>query len=224
MKNQALFKTFSEIIEQKSVLKHPFYKCWQAGLLKKEELQEYTKQYFHLENAFPRFMSGIHTNCTNGEARQVMLKEIIGEEGESTNHVNQLITFCQALGLTKEEVLNSKMNENTRNFINTFLALSQDKDTNKGLAALVTYKEQIADVAITKEHGLKEYYDIQDDNALQFFRTHAKKNTAWHELLDKNISAPEYPVVFNAVNSLCDAWWYYLDGVTTKAMTGRMAY
>lgn len=222
MKHKKFFDQFSEIINRKSILKHPFYQCWQMGKLKKKELQDYMKQYYHLENAFPRFMSGIHANCTDAEMRQIMLKDLVGEEGEATNHVNQLITFSQALGLTTEEILNSKPNTNTSQAIKTFLKLAQDKNINRGLAALATYKEQIAKVALTKEHGLKKYYGVKGDEALQFFRTHAKRNVAWHELLDEMISEKEYPIALRAVNSLCDAWWHYLDGVTTTAMTERI--
>ena len=182
------------------------------------------KQYYHFENAFPRFMSGIHSNCENASLRKVMLRDLIGEEGEATNHVDQLITFSKALGLSREEVINSKANKNTSDAIATFLELAQEKNINKGLAALSTYKEQIRKVAETKEHGLKEFYGIQGDEALQFFRTHAKVNTAWHELLDETVSEKEYPVALKTVHSLCDAWWHYLDGVTTPAMKERMAY
>lgn len=223
MKHQTFFNQLSEIIREKSILNHPFYKCWQAGKLQKSELQEYMKQYYHFENAFPRFMSGIHTNCVDAEMRKVMLKDLIGEEGEATNHVDQLITFSEALGLSKNEVINSKANKNTIEAVETFLKLAQDKDINKGLAALATYKEQIRRVAETKEQGLQEYYGIKSDEALQFFRTHAKKNVAWHELLDEMISEKEYSVALDAVNSLCDAWWHYLDGVTTPSMKERMA-
>ncbi|MES3032271.1 MAG: CADD family putative folate metabolism protein [Patescibacteria group bacterium] len=222
MKHQTFFKQLSEIIEEKSILKHPFYQCWQAGKLEKMELQDYMKQYYHLENAFPRFMSGIHTNCEDAQMRGVMLKDLIGEEGEVTNHVTQLITFSEALGLTENEVVNSKANKNTAEAIDTFLALAQDKNINKGLAALATYKEQIRKVAVTKAQGLKDYYGIQDSKALQFFTTHAKVNTAWHELLDEMISDKEYPTALKAVSSLCDAWWHYLDGVTTPSMAMRM--
>src|SRR3989338_949837 len=169
MKHQTFFNQLSEIISKKSILKHPFYQCWQAGKLEKGELQEYMKQYYHFENAFPRFMSGIHTNCEDLGMRQAMLKDLIGEEGEDTNHVGQLITFSQSLCLSKDEVVNSKANKNTSNAIKTFLGLAQDKNINRGLAALAAYKEQIRKVAVTKEQGLKDYYGIQDDQALQFF-------------------------------------------------------
>ncbi|MES2023421.1 MAG: iron-containing redox enzyme family protein [Patescibacteria group bacterium] len=218
MKNTSFFEQVSAIIKEKSILNHPFYKCWQMGKLTKEEMQDYTKQYYHLENAFPRFMSGIHTNCENADMRQNMLKDLIGEEGEATNHVNQLFAFGKAFGLSKEELMNSRANQNTTDAINTILSLTQDKDINKGLAALATYKEQIAKVAVTKEFGLKEFYGVEGDEALQFFRTHAKKNVIWHEMLDEMINDKEQPIALNSVGTLCDAWWHYLDGVTTPAM------
>ncbi|MBP7804635.1 MAG: iron-containing redox enzyme family protein [Candidatus Pacebacteria bacterium] len=221
MKHQELFNKVTAIIAEKSILKHPFYLAWQKGLLKKEELQDYMKQYYHLESAFPRFQSGIHANCGDNEMRKVMLKDLVGEEGPETNHVDQLITFSAALGVSKEELENSPANQNTLKAIDTILGLTQDKNINKGLAALATYKEQIRAVAETKEHGLKEFYGIEAPEALQFFRTHAKKNVAWHELLDNNVTPADYDNVTTATGSLCDAWWSYLDGVTTPDMCER---
>lgn len=224
MKHQSFFAELSAIIAEKSILKHPFYQVWQKGLLKKEELQDYMKQYYHLESAFPRFQSAVHTNCADSEMRKVMLKDLVGEEGPETNHVDQLVTFAEALGMTKEEITASTANEKTLAAIDTILGLTQDKNINSGLAALATYKEQIRGVAETKEHGLKEFYGVTGDEALQFFRTHAKKNVAWHELLDSHVTDANYEKALNATRALCDAWWSYLDGVTTPAIMARMAY
>ncbi len=224
MKHQSLFEKLTAIISDKSILKHPFYVCWQKGLLKKEELQDYMKQYYHLESAFPRFQSGIHANCTDNEMRKIMLKDLVGEEGPETNHVDQLFTFSAALGVSKAELEQSLANKNTLEAIDTILGLTSDKNINRGLAALATYKEQIRGVAETKESGLKEFYGIDSPEALQFFRTHAKKNTAWHELLDENVTESEYQNTLVSTEALCQAWWHYLDGVTTPDMLARMAY
>lgn len=223
MKHQQLFEKVSEIIAEKSILNHPFYQAWQKGVLKKEELQDYMVQYYHLESAFPRFQSAVHTNCADSEMRKVMLKDLVGEEGPETNHVDQLITFSAALGVSKEKLESSTANANTLAAIDTILGLTQDKNINKGLAALATYKEQIRGVAVTKESGLQSFYGITSPEALQFFRTHAKKNTAWHELLDQNVSEAEYSNTLESVGTLCNAWWSYLDGVTTPDMCMRTA-
>ena len=223
MKNQSFFEELSGVIAAKSILKHPFYQCWQKGLLKQEELQDYMKQYYHLESAFPRFQSGVHAQCADNDMRKVMLRDLVSEEGPETNHVDQLIAFAEALGVSKEEIENSKANENTLAAIDVILGLTQDKNIDSGLAALAAYKEQIRGVAETKEHGLKEYYGITSDEALKFFRTHAKKNVAWHELLDAHVTEENKSRAIGAAGALCDAWWSYLDGVTTPDMMTRMA-
>ncbi len=224
MKHQSLFDKLSAIIAEKSILKHPFYQVWQKGLLEKAELQEYMKQYYHLESAFPRFQSGVHTNCANNEMRKIMLKDLVGEEGPETNHVDQIVTFSAALGISQSELEQSVANVNTLAAIDTILGLTQDKNINSGLAALATYKEQIRGVAETKEDGLKKFYGIDSPEALQFFRTHAKKNVAWHELLDSNVTEADYEKALGATKTLCEAWWSYLDGVTTPEIMARMAY
>ncbi len=179
-------------------------------------------QYYHLESAFPRFQSSVHANCADNEMRKMMLKDLYSEEGPETNHVDQLITFAEALGVSKEEITASKANKNTSDAIEKILSITSDKNIEKGIAALATYKEQIKGVAETKEHGLKEYYGITGDEALQFFRTHAKKNTLWHEMLDSTITEEKYESALGATATLCDAWWSYLDGVTTPDMHARM--
>ncbi len=222
MKNQSLFSAISSIISEKSILNHPFYQCWQAGKLTKEELQDYMVQYYHLENAFPRFQSSIHANTIDGDMRQMMLKDLINEEWADNNHVALLVRFAEALGLTKEQLINSKPNKNTEEAINTVLEMTADPDIAKGIAALAVYKEQIAKVAVTKEAGLKEFYGITAPEALQFFRVHSNQNVIWHNLLDTQVTKEAYPAVLASVHTMCDAWWHYLDGVTTPSMMESM--
>jgi pyrroloquinoline-quinone synthase len=224
MKNKKFFGQVSEIIKEKSILNHPFYKCWQAGLLKQKELQDYMIQYYHLESVFPRLMSSIHANCEDGSMRTEMLKDLINEEWAENNHVEHLITFAEALGLSREELLRSEPNKNTKEAIDTLLTVTKDKDITRGLAAIAAYKEQIQKVAITKEEGLKKFYGIESDKALKFFRVHAGTNRIWHSLLDKITDEKNQETSLHSVRTLCDAWWHYLDGVTTSAMSKRMAY
>jgi len=222
MKNQKLFDELAAIVSEKTMLKHPFYQCWQAGKLEKSELQEYMKQYYHLEGVFPRLMSSIHANCTDAAMRQTMLQNLRGEEEGANNHLAQLVTFSKGLGLTEADLVESKINESTQTAVNTLLSLTQDKDINKGLAMLAAYKEQIGKVASTKESGLKELYGITDPATLQFFTTHAKPDKSWHELLDKNVTADEYAPVLESVSATCGALLKFLDGVTTPSMLTRM--
>ena len=213
-----MFKEIDAIVSEKSMLKHPFYKYWLMGKLTKNDLREYMRQYYHLEGAFPRLMSGIHSNSTDAAMRQTMLKNLRGEEEGSNNHIGQLVTFSKALGLSEKDLRTSKANAHTKRSVKTLLDLTSDVDINKGLAALTAYKHQIAEVAATKEEGLRELYGITSEKALQFFKTHSNTDTSWHEMLDGHVSAAARTSVLASVRATCDALWGFLDGVTTKKM------
>jgi pyrroloquinoline-quinone synthase len=46
------------LIEERSLLKHPFYQAWQRGELTLDTLCAYTAQYYHHVLAFPQYVSG----------------------------------------------------------------------------------------------------------------------------------------------------------------------
>jgi pyrroloquinoline-quinone synthase len=55
----SLIKKIDDMIEERSLLKHPFYEMWSDGKLKLESLAGYSKEYFQLVKAVPSFMSPI---------------------------------------------------------------------------------------------------------------------------------------------------------------------
>ena len=77
---QQFSETLDAIIDERSLLKHPFYQAWNAGTLPLESLREYAKQYFHFEAAFPTFLSAIHARMEPGAARQAVLENLWDEE------------------------------------------------------------------------------------------------------------------------------------------------
>ena len=218
MRNKKLFEKIDAIVTEKSMLKHPFYKYWLMGKLTKSDLREYMKQYYHLEGAFPRFMSGIHSHTADAAIRQTMLMNLRGEEEGTNNHLGQLVTFSESLGLTEKGLKLSKANAGTKKAVDALLNLTSSTDINKGLAALTAYKHQIAEVASTKEDGLKKLYGITSKKSLQFFTTHSRTDRSWHEMLDGHVSPSDEKVVLASVRTACDALLSFLDGVTTKKM------
>ena len=75
-----------EKIEKHHLLKHSFYKAWNAGELDRSVIQEYAAQYFKHVSAFPRYLSSIHSNCEDISIRQEILDNLIDEERGSENH------------------------------------------------------------------------------------------------------------------------------------------
>ena len=54
-----LIKRIDEMIEERSLLKHPFYEMWSDGKLTLESLTGYSKEYFQLVKAVPGFINPI---------------------------------------------------------------------------------------------------------------------------------------------------------------------
>ena len=65
------------MIEEKHLLNHSFYKAWSAGELPKETIREYAAQYFQHVSLFPRYLSSIHSNCEDIKIRQILLDNLL---------------------------------------------------------------------------------------------------------------------------------------------------
>ena len=217
MKNETLFKKIEEVIGEKHMLNHPFYKCWSMGKLKKEELADYLKQYFYIEAAFPRFMSGLHAQTLDAGMRKIMLENLIHEEAGDNNHVAQLLKICdKGFGIKEIDV---EPNEETKALISTFEDATTSEDIQKGLAAMIVYKQQVSDVAKTKIEGLRDFYGVTDADTLEFYETHSAVNRDYHQMLDEVVQDEE--TVMNTIVKARDAFWGFLDGVTTPEIITR---
>ena len=60
-----LIQRIDQIIEERSLLKHPFYEMWSDGKLTQESLAGYSKEYFQLVKAVPEFMTPIIQQAPN---------------------------------------------------------------------------------------------------------------------------------------------------------------
>ena len=58
-----LILTLNAMVEERSLLKHPFYQTWSAGGLTLERLRDYAAQYYRHVEAFPRYLSALHSRC-----------------------------------------------------------------------------------------------------------------------------------------------------------------
>jgi pyrroloquinoline-quinone synthase len=171
-----LTQEFSEaldaIIDDRSLLKHPFYQAWNAGTLPLESLREYAKQYFHFEAAFPTFLSSIHARMEPGAARRAVLENLWDEEHGAENHLALWLRFCESLGLDADEVRASEANVETRELVDGFRAACADGSVAEGLATLYAYESQAPRVAETKIAGLRKFYGFEDAQGYEFFSVH----------------------------------------------------
>ena len=220
MTTQTFTETLDEIIDERSLLKHPFYQAWTAGTLPPESLQEYARQYFHFEAAFPTFLSAIHARMEPGEARKAVLENLWDEEHGDKNHLALWLQFAEALGLDADEVRASEPNAETRDLIDGFRSACSEGTVAEGLATLYAYESQAPAVANQKIAGLQKNYAFVDERGYEFFSVH-KDLDVYHSQAERDAVAaaattPEACLgIEEATRSAAARLWRFLDGANS---------
>lgn len=202
-------------IESKHLLNHPFYQLWSQGKLDQEILADYSKQYYKHVEAFPRYISLIHSQCDDLTDRQILLENLIEEERGEENHPKLWRDFSTELGISTNDLIHGKEYKTTKYLVDKFFDLCK-KSYASGLGALYAYEYQTPAVAESKINGLKEFYNIVSEKALHFFEVH-KGVDVWHseeigDLIEK-LSPDDQAEAFEAASKAADALWGFLDGM-----------
>jgi len=213
-----IITTLNAMVDERSLLKHPFYRTWSAGGLSRDRLRNYAAQYYRHVEAFPRYLSALHSRCEDIETRQALLDNLIDEERGPENHPELWLRFAEGLGASRDYVLGAAPSSSTRALIDTFDHLAREGSVAAGLAALYVYEAQIPPVAATKIEGLRQFYGISDDRSLSFFTTHQRADvfhaqTTAH-LLERHAATPEQErAAVEGADAALTALWEMLDGV-----------
>ena len=210
-------------IAQQKLLAHPFYQRWTAGTLSKGELQDYARHYYHYALAFPTFISAMHAKSEDIETRQLLLENLIEEERGPENHPELWLRFCEALGLSRAEVISGSPNGATRALIDTMRVSARDGALSDGLASLYAYESQIPAVAKAKIEGLGQWYGIESERDVAFFTVHQEADVLHAEtsrgLLARLCDTGEaQAAALAATGRTLDALYAFLDSVTAVAV------
>ncbi len=209
----ALETRIRAVLEEKSLLKHPFYREWSAGTLPKERMREYARQYYHFEAAFPRFLSALHTRAESPAIRQLLLENLWDEEHGPRNHVALWLEFAAAIGASKASVVAGKPNAETAALVDHFTTICQTGPLGAALATLFAYEGQVPAIAWEKIKGLSEHYGMSPAQ-FEFFSVHLVSDVA-HAGAEMEAIAEltiEEDSVVAAASQSCDLLWRFLDG------------
>jgi pyrroloquinoline-quinone synthase len=205
-------------IRRRHLLTHPFYTAWSKGEVPLSTLRDYAGQYYQFEANFPRFVAGAYAHLTNPKHRQVLLENLVDEEGRSPTHPELWLDFARELGVSGRRASTAAPSAGTRGLLDTYEELAVRGDAPSGLGALYAYESIFPEVAAEKSRGLREQYGIRSKLAHEFFRVHtlADREHALAErriLMDQMRRSPRAAVAARAAaQRTTDAWWGFLDG------------
>jgi len=177
-----LIKQIDKIIEERSLLKHPFYQMWSDGKLSLDSLAGYSKEYFQLVKVVPSLMTPIIEKAPNS-----VVGELIENQQEEFTHINLWIKFAGELGISEEKLIHYNGLEKTRKAISE---LSRLMNTYEGGAcAMYAFEKEIPKISQTKLDGLKEYYGMSSTESTEYFKLHTEADirhaASWRNILEK---------------------------------------
>ncbi len=177
-----LVQKIDEMIEQRSLLGHPFYEMWSDGKLAQGALAGYSKEYFQLVKAVPSFMSPIIDKAPGD-----VVGELVENQREEYDHIGSWVKFAGELGVSEQELTEYHGLEKTNQAVS---ALSGLMDTFEGGAcAMYAFEKEIPKVSQTKLDGLAGFYGITSDDATRYFRLHTEADirhaASWRNILER---------------------------------------
>ena len=177
-----LIKRIDEMIEERSLLKHPFYQMWSDGKLTLNSLSGYSKEYFQLVKAVPSFMTPIIEKAPNS-----VISELIGNQQEEYDHIKSWIRFAEELGVSEYELIRYEGLEKTRKSVSE---LSELMNTYEGgSCAMYAFEKEIPKISQTKLDGLAEFYGMSNEEATEYFKLHTEADirhaASWRTILEK---------------------------------------
>ena len=178
-----LVSKIDEMIEERSLLKHPFYEMWSDGKLAKESLAGYSKEYFQLVKAVPSFMSPIIQN-----APQNFVGELVENQQEEYDHIEHWVRFASSLGVSESELAGYPGLKKTSQAVSGMSALMGTFEG--GACAMYAFEKEIPKISQIKLDGLAEFYGITSNDATKYFKLHTEADirhaACWRNIIEKS--------------------------------------
>ena len=185
---KSLIKRIDEMIEERSLLKHPFYQMWSEGKLSLDSLTGYSKEYYQLVKSVPSFMTPIIE-----QAPDSLKSELTSNQEEEIQHIKPWLRFASSLGVDEKEL------EHYAGLPKTIQAVSQLSSLMNsfegGSCAMYAFEKEIPKISQVKLEGLAEFYGISSEQATEYFKLHTEADirhaAAWRKALEQISSKKE---------------------------------
>ena len=178
-----LIQEIDRIIEERSLLKHPFYQAWSDGKLTRESLAGYSKEYYQLVKAVPIFMAQLMDHVPES-----LHDEFNFNQQEEFSHISLWERFADGLGVSYEELNNHEGLYTTNHAISGMHTLMSSFVS--GSTAMYALEKEIPKISQIKLEGLAEFYGLTSENATEYFKQHTEADirhaASWQKIIEQS--------------------------------------
>ena len=193
-----LIQKIDQMIEERSLLKHPFYQTWSDGKLTPKALAGYSKEYYQLVKAVPKFMEPLIK-----EAPENMKGELYSNQQEETSHIELWERFACAMGISYDELINYEGLKKTNQSISELSSTMTSFES--GYAAMYAFEKEIPKISQIKLDGLAEFYGLTSENATEYFKQHTEADirhaASWQKIIEQS-SGYDNDIIYAAKKSI----------------------
>ena len=177
----SLIQKIDRIIEERSLLNHPFYQTWSDGKLTHEALAGYSKEYYQLVKAVPIFMTQLLDYVPES-----LYDELGFNQQEEFSHISLWEQFASGLGISCKELTNYDGLNKTNHAITGMHSLMSSFVS--GSTAMYALEKEIPKISQIKLEGLAEFYGLTSEDITKYFKEHMEadvRHTAlWKHVID----------------------------------------
>ncbi len=211
-----------KMIDEQSVLQHPFYQAMLKGELSSEALAVFAWGYYPYIETFPYFLELALIHPQSEEIRNILLENLREELAVPAPHTELWLSFAQGLGLDPSELLNAQILPEVAESIDSFSQLCR---TNllSALLALYTYERQQPELSAVNLKSLQEHYNIHSAQALSYFSVHLEIDLHHREenrrALELCLSEEKiyWEKILSITQKALDAHWCLFNGICRQA-------
>jgi len=221
MTTEETLRDLDDLICERSILRHPFYRAWQRGELTPDQIRTYSRVYYPHVAGFPRYLKNAIHSANDSVISSALEQNLDDELTNPAPHPELWLDFAAATGQERQAVKSAEPVPKTADTIATFDRLTS-RDIASGLTALYAYESQQPEVAAEKLRGLRDCYGIHGLQALRYFAVHATADVE-HRAAERSgirrcLDSGTSPVtIMNAAEEALGAYWNLLDGVCEEA-------
>ena len=201
-----LIKKIDQIIEDNTLLNHPFYEMWSEGKLEFQSLVGYSKDYYQLAKQVPKFMEPIVDMAPND-----VKSELISNMNEESDHIRLWENFAFSMGITKDDLTSYQGLKKTNEAVNNLASLMESYD--EGACAMYAFEKEIPKISKTKMEGLKNFYGLDSKDATEYFEEHMSADirhaASWKKII--NSSSKNHDKLLKIAKKSVDAQNLLLD-------------
>jgi pyrroloquinoline-quinone synthase len=195
---------------------NPFTEQWVKGALTRDRLGAWAAQHYQYVSQFPRWCAAVYAECPYPDARDFLLENIIEEES-GVKHVDLLIRFAEACGVSRQQVETARQIPTTRALTAWCFEMSRRPFYEAAAGLLVGLESQVPGIYQRNLPPLKAHYGFTD-HEVEFFAIHIEADEVHgergYQIVEEACTTPAMQArAVEAVRQATEMRWQYMTGL-----------